>query len=225
MRKALILLATTALISTSTLAYARDRDRDRDDRPAQTTNQMINEAAARTARMKVELRLTTDQEKNWPAFESAMRDLNKNRIDRFMTLRGDGKDADDSDKTAAKSDDNKSSENTSVDNKSAETKTDDNKTDDKTTTGMASGKFDLLDRVNREADMRIARANDWKKLSNAAKPLYDSLDKDQKRRFAEILFHGAGERHHGRKYNSERRYDRNQDRDHDRDSYRDQWDY
>jgi hypothetical protein len=42
---------------------------------------------ARLAALKAGLMLTPEQEKNWPAFEQAARDLSKVRIDRRMALR------------------------------------------------------------------------------------------------------------------------------------------
>ena len=53
---------------------------------------------ARTARVKADLRLTPEQEKNWPGLASALHDIGKNRADRviaFRTERGQQKDTDD----------------------------------------------------------------------------------------------------------------------------------
>jgi hypothetical protein len=50
------------------------------------------------------------------------------------------------------------------------------------------GAFDALDEMRRKADRQIERANDRKKLANAAQPLYASLNEQQKSRFAESLF-------------------------------------
>jgi hypothetical protein len=47
-----------------------------------------------------------------------------------------------------------------------------------------------IDRLTRASERLSARAADLQKLANAAKPLYDSLDDSQKRRFA-VLFHGS----------------------------------
>jgi hypothetical protein len=52
----------------------------------------------RTARIKADLRLTPEQEKNWPGLESALRDIGKNRADRlvaFRAERGQQKESDD----------------------------------------------------------------------------------------------------------------------------------
>jgi LTXXQ motif family protein len=54
-----------------------------------------------------------------------------------------------------------------------------------------------IDRLTRASDFLSARAADLQKLATAAKPLYDSLDDAQKRRFV-VLFHGAMGRGHWR---------------------------
>jgi hypothetical protein len=63
--------------------------RDRSDRTELTANQITNEFAARTARIKADLRLTPEQEKNWPGFESAMKDLGKSNADRQAALQAE----------------------------------------------------------------------------------------------------------------------------------------
>ena len=83
-----ILAGTAALaIAGTSLVYAQQRDRDsngkswrhhaaglsQEDRGAFTD--------ARIAALKVGLRLTPDQEKNWPAFETALRDIAKMRME------------------------------------------------------------------------------------------------------------------------------------------------
>jgi hypothetical protein len=86
MRKALILLTTAAMTAGSALAGPAIA-RDRSDRVQQSANQIADQADARTARMKVGLRLTPEQDKNWSGFETAMRDMGKKRADRRIALR------------------------------------------------------------------------------------------------------------------------------------------
>jgi zinc resistance-associated protein len=50
-----------------------------------------------------------------------------------------------------------------------------------------------IDRLARVSERLSARAADLEKLAAAAKPLYDSLDDSQKRRFA-VLFRGPMDR-------------------------------
>jgi hypothetical protein len=54
-----------------------------------------------------------------------------------------------------------------------------------------------IDRLARTSERLSARAADLQKLAAAAKPLYDSLDDSQKRRFA-VLFHRPMGRDHWR---------------------------
>ena len=65
--------------------YARGRS----DRAELTANQITNDFAARTARIKADLRLTPEQEKNWPGFESAMSDMGKRYGDRQTAVQAD----------------------------------------------------------------------------------------------------------------------------------------
>lgn len=54
---------------------------------------------------------------------------------------------------------------------------------------------DLIERLQHRSERLTQRAADLQKLIGAAKPLYDSLDDGQKRRFAALLHTSAGERH------------------------------
>lgn len=60
-----------------------------------------------------------------------------------------------------------------------------------------TAEVDPIDRLARASAFLSARAADLEKLAAAAKPLYDSLDDGQKRRFA-VLFHGSMGRGHWR---------------------------
>ena len=88
MRKALILLTTAALVAGSALAGSAVA-RDRTDRAELPANQIADQADARTAHIKADLRLTPEQEKNWSGFESAMHDLGKKRADRAIAARAE----------------------------------------------------------------------------------------------------------------------------------------
>jgi hypothetical protein len=86
MRKTAIYLMSAALLVGSALtgpAMARDRA----DRVELTANQMVDRADARTAKMKVDLNLTADQDKNWAGFATAMQDVSKKQADRRIALR------------------------------------------------------------------------------------------------------------------------------------------
>jgi len=59
---------------------------DRSERAELTANQITNDFAARTARIKADLRLTPEQEKNWSGFESAANDTGKRYADRQIAV-------------------------------------------------------------------------------------------------------------------------------------------
>lgn len=100
MKKILLTVATAVMIAGSAFtgsAIAQNRD-ERPDRSALTANQIVAQVDARTARIKADLRLTPEQEKNWPGLASALHDIGKNRADRviaFHTERGQQKDTGD----------------------------------------------------------------------------------------------------------------------------------
>jgi hypothetical protein len=157
MRKTLTLLTAAVLVTSSALAgsaVARDRsdrwdrsDRDRSDRadqPELTASQMTDQAAARAAQLKADLRLTPDQDKNWSAFEVAVVETWKNQAGQRAAWR--------------------------------------------TANAKQQDTIDPIDEMRKDADQQIDRANARKKLADAAQPLYASLDDQQKRRFASVLF-------------------------------------
>jgi LTXXQ motif family protein len=88
MRKTLLLLTTAAVLAGSGLtgsAIARDRI----DRAELTANQIIDQFGANTARIKADLRLTPEQNKNWDGFASAMNDLGQANADRQVAMRAE----------------------------------------------------------------------------------------------------------------------------------------
>jgi hypothetical protein len=86
MRKTALYLMTVALMTATALAGPAAA-RDRSDRVELTANQMADRSDARIAKMKVDLNLTADQDKDWPGFASAMQDMNKKQADRQIARR------------------------------------------------------------------------------------------------------------------------------------------
>jgi len=86
MRKILLLAAAAMVASAPFAGSALARDRSETDRSAQTSNQIVAQEDVRIARIKANLRLTPDQEKNWPGIETAMRDIGKTRAERLVAL-------------------------------------------------------------------------------------------------------------------------------------------
>jgi hypothetical protein len=86
MRKSVIFFMSTALLAGTAMtgsAVARDRS----DRSELSASQITDRAAVRTAKLKVDLNLTADQEKNWVGFASAMQDMSKKQADRQIAMR------------------------------------------------------------------------------------------------------------------------------------------
>jgi hypothetical protein len=82
LRKILVLV-TAAMLAGSALtgaAVARDR-------AELSVNQIVDQISANTARIKAELRLTPEQEKNWGGFESAMTSMGKTNAEREIARR------------------------------------------------------------------------------------------------------------------------------------------
>ncbi|THD50896.1 MAG: hypothetical protein E8A46_17155 [Bradyrhizobium sp.] len=150
MRKTLILVTTAAmLVGTAITGSAVARDRS--DRTELTASQITGQAAARAAKMKADLRLTPEQEKNWSAFETAVVDMWKKQAEQQIAWRN--------------------------------------------AHAKQQGSVDLVDEMRKDADEHINQANAWKKLADAAQPLYSSLDDQQKHRFADSLFRRDRDRH------------------------------
>ena len=86
MRKTVIFAMSTALLIGTAMTCSAVA-RDRLDRSELTASQMTDRADVRTAKMKVDLNLTADQEKNWSGFASAMQDMSKKQADRRIAIR------------------------------------------------------------------------------------------------------------------------------------------
>lgn len=152
-----VLAGTTALaIAGGSLAYAQkgpDGPRGA-ERWRPTAQDMAAFSDARIAALKAGLKLTPEQEKNWPAVETALRDLAKQRSERFAARASADRDK----------------------------------------------PVDRFERLSQRADAMTQQGAALKKLTDAAGPLYKSLDDSQKKRFW-VLAKLGGERggwHRGR---------------------------
>ena len=117
---------------------------------------------AHIAALKAGLKLTPEQEKNWPAVEAAMRDLAKDRADRMKARM---------ERMAALREARRGA--------------------DTAQPGAAQPGPDAIARLREGADAMTARAANLKKLADAAEPLYKSLDEGQKHRFGMLLRMGG----------------------------------
>ena len=125
---------------------------------------------AKIAAVKAGLKLTPEQEKNWPAVESAVRDFAKQRFD-LANARMQERDA----RRAERRQDGAGSDASRDQNR------------------------DPVARLRERADRMAATAAGLKKIADAADPLYKSLDDGQKRRLAMLTRMGGehGWRRHG----------------------------
>jgi hypothetical protein len=103
---------------------------------------------ARIAALKAGLKLTSEQEKNWPALDWALREQAAARAKRMAELR----------ETAKEPREHRS----------------------------------VIEGLQERAKRLSARSTEMEKLAAAAKPLYDSLDDTQKRRFRPLLHIAMG---------------------------------
>jgi zinc resistance-associated protein len=88
MWKAVLAGTTAAVIAGSSLVLAQQMpDRDGGPRWRPSAEDVSAFTDARIAAIKAGVKLTPEQEKNWPAFETAIRDMSKARADR-MAARG-----------------------------------------------------------------------------------------------------------------------------------------
>ena len=84
MWKAVLAGMTAALIAGSSLVLAHQMpEGDSDQRWRPSPEDMSAFTDARIAALKAGLKLTPEQEKNWPAFEAAIRDMSKARAERM----------------------------------------------------------------------------------------------------------------------------------------------
>ena len=87
MRKTMTIFMSAALLTGTTALMNSAIARDRSERTELSANQMADRADVRTAKMKVDLNLTPDQDKNWSGFASAMQDMSKKQADRRIAIR------------------------------------------------------------------------------------------------------------------------------------------
>jgi zinc resistance-associated protein len=150
-----VLMLSTALAFAGSAALAQQRPDSRGGDPmfglrGPSADDLGAFTDARVAALKAGLRLTSEQEANWPAFEQAYRNLAKLRTDRVAAGRG---------QTGAPDDQN------------------------------------MVDRLQRQADAVSQYGTALQDLAKAARPLYQSLDEAQKRRFVALTRFLSPRRH------------------------------
>ncbi len=140
MRRTFVAALATVFIATSAFAVAAEDDQQssRAERMQQWTADRETILDAKLVGMKAGLALTSDQEKLWPPFETAVKDGDKSRLDamgQMMRMRAQGE------------------------------------------------RMSPIDHLEAMADRLSQGSTNIKKIADAAKPLYDSLDETQKHKF------------------------------------------
>ncbi|MBN8982577.1 MAG: Spy/CpxP family protein refolding chaperone [Rhizobiales bacterium] len=169
MRKSIIAAIAAVAVIGSTAVYAQHRFHH----PRMSAEDRAAFVDAKIASVHAGLKLTPDQEKNWPAVETAVRDFAKQRIDRANAR-------------AAERDLRRAERN----QKGSGDRTPDQ-------AGTAPN-FDPVARLRERADNMASTATGLKRIADAADPLYKSLNDGQKRRLAMLTRMGGprGWHHH-----------------------------
>jgi len=176
---AVVLTAAILFEPAAETAQARDRS-------GLTVEQTIDRADARIAGLKASLRLSSDQAQHWPQFQSALHDVAAGRAKSRAAshLRGP---APDLPTGRASSQPTIESEEAAAQGRSP--------ADYRSEPAAADAEQPTdIDEMLRDADRLAAAAAELRKVANAAKPLYDTLDDAQRRRLAWFVHEDLAER-------------------------------
>ncbi len=149
MRAAVVASASLLFLGHSSGAFAEPPEHGGEHHQVSAEDRAAFEEA-RIAALKAGLKMTPAQEKNWPAFETVLRDVMRVRIARMAEWREKAKEHHE--------------------------------------------RPDVIEGLRQGAKGLAARAAEMEKIAEAAKPLYDSLDDAQKRRFS-VLLHATAHKH------------------------------
>jgi hypothetical protein len=174
-------------------AAARGRG-NREVRNPVTTNQIVDQADARIATLKANLRLTSDEDKNWDGFQSALHDIAVQRANTWNNIHEQRTVASGNPQAPVQQPDANAG-NAAADN-SAATKSEaqnppNNALNDNTasdTNNTTKNTPSAIDNLREEANALNRRADELKKIADAAQPLYASLDDTQRRQLMTFIY-------------------------------------
>ena len=162
-------LAVVIIIPSAYAAHGRSYRED----PALSISQSVDRADARIADLKASLRLTADQAKNWPGLESALHDIATKRAKSLAYAR-------DSQTGGSSSESSAAAARPAADE-------DADVTARKERDARGNPQPDDITTLQREADALALESANLRQISDAAKPLYDSLDDRQRRRLIQFV--------------------------------------
>jgi len=172
---AVVGMAAAMVLPSAYEAHARSHRHHHGDyraeRPALSAGQSIDRADARIADLKADLLLSPDQAKNWPALETALHDIAVKRAKNVSSERDLQSGNAPSQPSAGRS--------IAEEDEDTETRAE--------RVARGGGATDDLVEMRREADALAARSANLRQIADAAKPLYDTLDERQRRRFVQFV--------------------------------------
>ncbi len=184
------LLALAVLATSALPASARRHHRAPALREPPSASEIADRVDARIAQLKAELRLNEDQAKNWPAVQSALHDIAIDRAKRFFDRTSRAQQSNERvepEPTGRRAPRERGWRDPSA---AGEPRPNAQNEDAAPTAPPARAGAEVPEAVQamrRQADYLADRANDLRKLADAATPLYASLDERQRRRFLQYL--------------------------------------
>ncbi len=154
--------------------YAAQSRSYRDETMALTANQIVDRADARIADLKAKLRLSAEQAKHWPGLESALRDIATKRAKALADNRS-------TPQTGRSSSESSSAATRPVADEDADVAA------RKERDARSNPRQDDITAMQSEADALATRSANLRQISDAAKPLYDSLDDHQRRLLVQFV--------------------------------------
>ncbi len=160
-----------ATAMTFPLSYGTQGREMRAERSDSTISQSTDRADARIAILKADLRLSSDQAKNWAGLETVLRDITAKRAKNGATS---------SDPQTGRSVNTRESPDTSITE-------DETRRDADSERDTRKARLDDIDEMRREADAYKVKAEDLRQIADAAQPLYDTLDDRQRHRLVQFV--------------------------------------
>lgn len=182
MRIAHVLLGFACALALTTASVAKSRDPAATN-PEQTLNRIMNNFDADIARLKANLQLTGEQDKNWGAFQTALHDMAAARAKAWLDRQQEAA-TPPSTPTPPAAPPTPSAATTTPPAQPAGTATPPATPAPSTATASDDG---ALAELRAQADQHAEKADNLRKLADALQPLYVTLDARQRRTTLQFL--------------------------------------